>query len=136
MQPEQRFALEWLQKAQNDLLSAKAVLESPYGITDVPCFHAQQCVEKAFKGWLTWHNMSCGRTHDLMILLADIVKMDGSFIDLREICEELCDFAVEVRYPGCISEPPEGEAERFVLEAEKILTRIQTYMINPQKEIE
>ena len=57
MRPEKKFALECLQKAQNDLLSAKAVLYSPYGITDVPCFHAQQCVEKAFKGWLTWRNM-------------------------------------------------------------------------------
>jgi len=42
------YALEWFSKARNDLLSAVAVIESEYGITDVPCFHAQQCVEKSF----------------------------------------------------------------------------------------
>jgi hypothetical protein len=31
MRPEQEFALEWLHKAKNDLLSAKIVLESEYG---------------------------------------------------------------------------------------------------------
>jgi len=69
MRPEQEFALQWLHKARNVLLSAKAVLASEYGITDVPCFHAQQTVEKAFKGFLTWHSISFGKTHDLMILL-------------------------------------------------------------------
>ena len=49
MKQEREFALQWLHKARNDLLSAKVVLESEYGITDVPCFHAQQAVEKAFK---------------------------------------------------------------------------------------
>lgn len=42
MPPEEEFALEWLEKARHDLLSARAVLDSDYGITDVPCFHAQQ----------------------------------------------------------------------------------------------
>jgi HEPN domain-containing protein len=50
MRPEQEFALEWLHKARNDLLSARIVLDSDCGITDVPCFHAQQTVEKALKG--------------------------------------------------------------------------------------
>jgi len=67
MQPEQEFALEWLRKARNDLLSAKAILASEHGITDVPCFHAQQTVEKSLKGFLTWHNVSFGKTHDLMV---------------------------------------------------------------------
>jgi HEPN domain-containing protein len=124
MRPEQEFALEWLHKAKNDLLSAKAVLDSEYGITDVPCFLAQQAVEKAFKGLLTWNNVSFGKTHDLMVLLAAVVKIVSGFGDLRSICEELSTFAVDVRYPGGISEPPEGEAERFVSEAEAILGRI------------
>ena len=125
MPSDRKFALEWLHKAKNDLLSAKAVLDSEYGITDVPCFHAQQTVEKAFKGFLTWHSISFGKTHDLMILLAEIVQMAPDFDDMRSVCAELAEFAVDVRYPGGISEPPEGEAERFISEAEEILTRVE-----------
>ena len=125
MPPDREFALEWLHKAKNDLLSAKAVLDSEYGITDVPCFHAQQTVEKAFKGFLTWHSISFGKTHDLMILLAEVVQRVPDFDDVRSVCAELAEFAVDVRYPGGISEPPAGEAERFISEAEKILVRVE-----------
>jgi len=125
MRPEQEFALEWLHKARNDLLSARIVLESEYGITDVPCFHAQQTVEKALKGLLTWNNISFGKTHDLMVLLAEVVNIDPAFDNVRSVCAELAEFAVDVRYPGGISEPPQGEAERFISEAEKILIQIE-----------
>lgn len=129
MLPEQEFALEWLKKAEHDLLAAKAVLESEYGITDVPCFHAQQTVEKAFKGFLTWHNVSFVKTHDLMVLLAAVVEIDPAFLACRTICEELAEFAVDVRYPGGISEPPEGEAEHLFSEAEKIFNRIDEMLV-------
>lgn len=125
MLPENEFALEWLHKAKNDLLSAKAVLDSEYGITDVPCFHAQQAVEKALKGLLTWRGVSFGKTHDLMVLLAEVVRIVPDFDDVRFVCAELAEFAVDVLYPGGISEPPKGEAERFISEAEKILTRVE-----------
>ena len=129
MRPEQEFALEWLHKAEHDRLSARAVLDSEYGITDVPCFHAQQAVEKSYKGFLTWHKVSFGRTHDLMVLLGEVVKIDPSFAENRSICEELTEFAVDVRYPGGISEPPEGEAERFVREAGMIFEKVKGMLL-------
>ncbi len=58
MQPE-AFAIEWLRKARNDLPAAEAILDSAHGITDVPCFHAQQCVEKSFKALLTAIRVTC-----------------------------------------------------------------------------
>lgn len=129
MPPEEEFAREWLQKARHDLLAAKAVLESPYGITDVPCFHAQQAVEKAYKGFLTWHRISFGRTHDLLVLLAEIMKIDPDFEADRSVCAELAEFAVDVRYPGGISEPPAGEAGRFLAEAEAIYIRVKALLV-------
>lgn len=129
MQLEREFAQEWLHKAKNDLLSAKAVLESEYAITDVPCFHAQQTVEKALKGFLTWHKVSFGKTHDLMVLLAEAARIEPEFETHRSVCEELSEFAVDVRYPGGISEPPEGEAERFISEAGKILSCIEQMLV-------
>lgn len=106
-------------------MSAKVVLESEYGITDVPCFHAQQTVEKALKGLLTWRNISFGKTHDLLVLLAEVVKSDVGFGAYRELCQELAEFAVDVRYPGGISEPPEGEALRFITGAEEMLVLVE-----------
>ncbi len=78
---------------------------------------------------MTWHGISFGKTHDLMILLAEIVQVAPDFDDARFVCAELAEFAVDVRYPGGISEPPEGEAERFISEAEKVLIRVER-MIN------
>lgn len=126
MLSKREYARAWFDKAQNDLLSARAVMESEYGITDVPCFHAQQCVEKALKGFLVFHDVSFARTHDLMVLLAEVVKIDEPFLAFKEICEELCDFAVDVRYPGGLSVPPEDEAQSFLVEAERILEKAKS----------
>ena len=131
MQPNHEFAMEWLHKANNDLLSARAVLASEYGITDVPCFHAQQTVEKALKGLLTHHGNAFRRTHDLMVLLAEVVQIVPALAKHREVCEELSEFAVDVRYPGGISEPPEGEAERFLAAAQVILNEIEHLIGSP-----
>ena len=120
------YAFEWFGKARNDLLSARAVMESEYGITDVPCFHAQQCVEKALKRFLVFHDVSFARTHDLMVLLAEVVKFDETFLAFKEVCEELCDFAVDVRYPGGLSIPPEDEVQSFIVEAERILDKAKS----------
>lgn len=120
------YAFEWFGKARNDLLSARVVLESEYGITDVPCFHAQQCAEKALKGFLVLHEVSFARTHDLMVLLAEVVKLDNTFLAFKEVCEELCAFAVDVRYPGGMSIPPEDEVKRFITEAERLLEKAKS----------
>lgn len=126
MLSEIEYASQWFDKAQNDLLSARAILESGYGITDAPCFHAQQCVEKALKGFLILQGVSFARTHDLMVLLAEVVKIDESYLDFKGICEELCDFAVDVRYPGGLSIPPEDEVQSFMAEATRILAKAKS----------
>ncbi|MEW6378307.1 MAG: HEPN domain-containing protein [bacterium] len=45
------LALQWLKKADHDLITARQTLALPDGPTDTPCFHAQQAVEKALKGY-------------------------------------------------------------------------------------
>ena len=64
-----RFALQWLEKAQHDIITAAHVLAMPDGPTDTPCFHAQQAVEKVLKGLLTAHSVRFERVHDLLPLL-------------------------------------------------------------------
>jgi HEPN domain-containing protein len=60
-----------------------------------------------------------------MVLLAEVVKLDSGFGDYRKLCQELAEFAVDVRYPGGISEPPEGEASRFIAGAEEVLVLVE-----------
>jgi len=128
MQPDHEFAAKWLHKAKNDLLAAKTVLKSEYGITDIPCFHAQQTVEKSLKGFLTYNHISFGKTHDLMVILDQSTKIIPELEKYRNICEELAAFAVDIRYPGGISEPPVEETQRFIEQAEKILTHIKSIL--------
>jgi hypothetical protein len=60
-----------------------------------------------------------------MVLLAEVVELDPRFGDYRNLCQELAEFAVDVRYPGGISEPPEGEASRFIAGAEEMLILVE-----------
>ncbi|MFO7902402.1 MAG: HEPN domain-containing protein [Planctomycetota bacterium] len=125
MRPEQEFALQWIRNAEHDLLSAKAVIASAYDITDLPCFFARQTVEKSLKALLTWHGVSFGKTHDLLVLLAEAVMFQPSFSDDRTLYEQLTGFAVEMRYPSSMSEPSLQEARRFVSEAQEILNPVK-----------
>jgi HEPN domain-containing protein len=48
--------LAWLQKAYQDLQSAKWLLSSPDSLFNAVGFHCQQAAEKSLKGFLTWHD--------------------------------------------------------------------------------
>jgi HEPN domain-containing protein len=49
---KQTTIARWLAKAKNDLITARTMLETDPPITDIVCFHAQQCAEKALKAFL------------------------------------------------------------------------------------
>jgi len=57
----------WLEKAKQDLQSAKWLLSSPDPLYNAVGFHCQQAAEKMLKAFLTWHDepfeknaFSCG----------------------------------------------------------------------------
>ncbi len=58
---------KWLEFAREDLILAGAALEK--GIYNQVCFHAQQGVEKALKGFLRSRQRSVPKTHSLGELL-------------------------------------------------------------------
>jgi HEPN domain-containing protein len=126
MPPETTFAVQWLRKARGDLRAAQAIIDSVAGMTDVPCFHAQQCVEKALKGFLCARGAEFARTHDLMMLLGQVVTLDSSFLTFKDLCAELCEFAVVIRYPGDFSEPDEAETRQYIAAAQTVLEKVCT----------
>lgn len=66
-------ALEWEQKANNDLLTAEreilVIINPNY---DGVCYHSQQAAEKMMKAVLIRAGNTPSRIHDLMILSKDL----------------------------------------------------------------
>lgn len=81
---------EWIKAAEDDLAAIKAML-SDNQLTNVIAFHAQQAVEKAFKGLRELEALPIPRKHDLLLLYNGL----SSFITVRyerkdrELTEEI-----------------------------------------------
>ena len=96
-----KIVKEWIKKAEQDRVSAKALLSRrKLSVNDVICFHCQQSVEKYLKAFLTSVTTEFSKTHDLLDLLDIVLKKDSSFELIRDLIKPLNKFAVRFRYPG------------------------------------
>jgi len=93
------LTLEWIDKAEADLLSAlreyRARKNPNY---DAACFFSQQCVEKYLKAALIEVSLMPPRTHDLGLLLNQLLPHHPLWSDYREVLEQLTSYTVEYRY--------------------------------------
>lgn len=106
MQPENvRAALEWLAYADNDLVAANRLLESPPALTGAAAFHCQQATEKALKGLLTGAGEHFAKTHDLGRLLKTCLPVAPELQRFEASVEELTPYVAEYRYPGGDADP-------------------------------
>jgi len=105
-------AAEWFQRGDRDLIMAETCLNNE-ALAGLVCFHAQQCVEKYLKGYLTFREEHVGRTHSLAALLEVCVRLDERLGRWREPLAPFERYAVETRYPGGY-EPSLEEARRAV----------------------
>ncbi|MBL7161812.1 MAG: HEPN domain-containing protein [Anaerolineales bacterium] len=69
-------------------------------ITDVACFHSQQCAEKYLKAFLQEQRIRFTRTHALFLLLDQCKSVNTEFESIRKYLERLDNYAVATRYPG------------------------------------
>lgn len=90
---------EWIKKAEGDFKVARREFRHRYGVDDIACFHAQQCVEKYLKAILAERGSRIPRTHDLEKLLKlcetsvpALKKHSGSLAALSQ-------FSIATRYP-------------------------------------
>ncbi|WP_298267329.1 HEPN domain-containing protein [Geobacter sp.] len=74
---------QWLHKADHDLLNISNNLASAIVPTDTVCFHAQQAIEKLFKGLLVANRRNVTKTHDLVKLLTGVTDLAPSFFLTR-----------------------------------------------------
>ena len=124
MKPE---TTEWVQKAEGDMNTAQrefAVQEEPNH--DAVCFHAQQCAEKYLKARLLEEGLPVMRTHDLEILLNQLLPFEAGLADLLQAVRILSAMAVEVRYPGMAAD--EDDAAEALRSSEKIRNAIRAVL--------
>lgn len=117
----------WLQKAENDLLSAQRLLEIEPIILDTACFHCQQAVEKSMKAFLIYKGTDLIRTHDIDFLLSQCIELDDSFrsVDTRDINQ----YAVQIRYPDISSQPEKEDAEYYYKLAAEVLKMVKEKVV-------
>lgn len=116
-----RQVRQWIEKAEHDLRNAEHTLtirdeECPF---DTVCFHAQQCVEKYLKAWLTSKQLDVLRSHDLVVLLN--VALAAGFRGVRsQEVQPLNRYTIEARYPGDWDPIDRPEAEQAVATARHV----------------
>lgn len=93
------IAKEWFDFAENDLKSAKFLLQMNPIPIEIICYHCQQSSEKYLKGYIALNGGNIVKTHDLTLLNKLCVKYDNDFRQIEDDCIELVDYGVQVRYP-------------------------------------
>lgn len=88
-------------------------------------FHCQQAVEKALKAFLTFHERSFRKTHDLSDLSPECLALDASLQPAISQAEGLTQYAWRFRYPGEPYEPDPAEAQDGLKRAEMAVGEIQ-----------
>ena len=124
----------WIIKAQSDLKTAELAIRQDEPITDTAIFHAQQCAEKALKGFLAFKRSEIRKTHNLGELVVQCAVIDHVFNSLLPDANTLTPKATEFRYFGNIDEiddisqlfPSVEEVESAIVKAKQILNFVQS----------
>ncbi len=98
---------EWMHSALMDLRSIEKIIDDPF-LTPVACFHAQQCVEKAFKAILEKKGRVVPKTHDVIRLFGLVENMCDLEIDI-DLLQKVSELYIETRYPGDFGLLPDGK---------------------------
>lgn len=107
-----REVARWTEKAKHDFMAAEHAMKlAEEGLTDIVCFHCQQCTEKYLKALLLYQGVAFPRTHDLRLLL-DLVPTRVSLALRREQVIPLNRYVIEGRYPGDWEPITVAEAQR------------------------
>ena len=112
----------WLVKAEVDFRAAEHERTADPPITPDIVFHAQQLVEKSLKGFLSWHDVSFRKTHNLIELGEQCASLDSTLEDLLRRAAVLTEYAWKFRYPGEPEEPSVEESDA-ALELAKLVYR-------------
>jgi HEPN domain-containing protein len=114
----------WLIKAEKDLKSAKHGFSASPPLLEDVVFHCQQAVEKALKGFLTWHDVPFRKTHSLEEIGQQCIDLDPTIKDLIDQAVPLTEYAWKFRYPAEIEEPTLEEADSALAISQKVYSEV------------
>lgn len=126
---KQQEVFAWMKKADDDLRSARIVMDAKPPLIETALFHCQQAAEKAMKAFLTAHDMPFRKTHDLDELAAACEKIDASLKKVLDPARDLTVFAWEFRYPGSSSTPSEEESYDAISLAEAVILAMRQRLV-------
>lgn len=89
---------EWLDKASEDMLSAKLLMDNDL-CYNAAGFHCQQAIEKALKAYLLLKTDQLYDGHNLSWLCKKAVRLDEFFYEWLDECVTLNSCYIETRYP-------------------------------------
>src|SRR5438105_13235605 len=89
----------WFVKANDDLREAEFVLTATPPFVGSSLFHSEQAVEKALKGFLTWHQ-TVFTTDDLEQLRLLCGGVDASLGEALKPVDLLTEYGWRFRYPN------------------------------------
>lgn len=126
MRPEAlREAMDWLIRAERDLLAAEGALQGATVLSEMVAYHAQQATEKALKAFLTAHDLPFSKTHDLERLVQWCENVLPVFGQFTASALTLNPYATQFRYPGGPLEPEQSEAQEALRMASDIVHFVQ-----------
>ena len=131
MSEELEIARQWLAKTINDLLNADNNLTSQEIPFDTVCFHCQQAAEKLLKAYLVGNGQLYPITHDLFLILENVLPLNSEAEKLRDALAILMPYAVEIRYPDDWYMPSEEDAR----EARDAVGQVLKWLENALPEI-
>jgi len=134
--PDSMYFKDWLDKAQNDLLAAEAIIayyEEPP--TDTICYHSHQVAEKCFKAVHIARTNTLHTIHDLEKLLKQCINIDKSFEVFRNAAKNLNRYYIDAKYPSLMPFLyPLEEAKTAVEQAKEILAFTRDKLLEGQSE--
>ena len=127
MQPDEvriHDTREWIARSREDLdMAAFALTPKPPFLRDC-LFHCQQALEKACKAFLTFHDESFTKTHNLIDLGLQCARADGRLRELAREAAPINVYAVQFRYPGEPYQPEVEEANSALASARKLVAEV------------
>ena len=113
----------WLDRARRDLRAARLLTAGDANAEAL--FHCQQAVEKALKAFLTFHERTFRKTHDLGDLSPECLAIDDSLQSAVSQAEGLTQYAWRFRYPGMPYEPDSTEAQDGLQRAAAVVLEVE-----------
>ena len=119
---------QWVERADEDLSAAERLLVGEeYCPTSTVCFHAQQCVEKYFKAFLTSVQIEFPNMHSIVELMMLLPVAARPQLGAEEQ-QRLTNYATVTRYPGDWEPITRDEAQRAVDMARRVREAVRKYL--------